>query len=213
MMIDTIKYYPPHIRNIEEFKRIAEVYDQKLQLVWEHLDKMRSNRRFDQMDEAECEYWEKILRIKLTGEETLDDRRRNIKGIWASGFPYTERKFAEVLDAMVGPEYYLMDINKKAKTLRVDLMLDAIMKSDYIYNLMRAMAPADMIVIVSIVFNRNRAFKKFTNAELKTYTNKQLKTSTIFKQEFNTNKRLGEYTNRELSSYMEVALMTQRVGG
>lgn len=114
---------------------------------------------------------------------------------------------------MVGPEYYLMDINKKAKTLRVDLMLDAIMKSDYIYNLMRAMAPADMIVIVSIVFNRNRAFKKFTNAELKTYTNKQLKTSTIFKQEFNTNKHLGEYTNRELSSYMEVALMTQRVGG
>ena len=157
------------------------------------------------MDEAECEYWEKILRIKLTGEETLDDRRRNIKGIWASGLPYTERKFAEVLDAMVGPEYYLMDINKKAKTLRVDLMLDAIMKSDYIYNLMRAMAPADMIVIVSIVFNRNRAFKKFTNAELKT--------STIFNQEFNTNKHLGEYTNRELSSYMEVALMTQRVGG
>ena len=104
MMIDTIKYYPPHIRNIEEFKRIAEVYDQKLQLVWEHLDKMRSNRRFDQMDEAECEYWEKILRIKLTGEETLDDRRRNVKGIWASGLPYTERKFAEVLDAMVGPE-------------------------------------------------------------------------------------------------------------
>lgn len=45
------------------------------------------------------------------------------------------------------------------------------------------------------------------------YTNKQLKTSTIFKQEFNTNKHLGEYTNRELSSYMEVALMTQRVGG
>ena len=174
---------------------------------------MQTNKRFDQMDEEECEHWEKMLGIKLTGEETLDDRRRNVKGIWTSGLPYTAKKFTEVLDAMVGKEYYLIDINKKTKTLKVDLMLDAIMKSDYIYNLMRAMAPADMIVIVSIVFNRNRAFKKFTNAELKAYTNKQLKTSTIFKQEFNTNKHLGEYTNRELSSYMEVALMTQRVGG
>lgn len=213
MTIDTIKYYPLHIQNIEEFKRIAEVYDKKLQLVWNRLDQIQANKRFDLMDETECEYWEKMLRIKLTGEEALDDRRRNVKGIWTSGLPYTAKKFAEVLDAMVGPEHYLLDINKKTKTLKVDLMLDAIMKSDYIYNLMRAMAPADMIVLVSIIFNRNRAFKKFTNAELKAYTNKQLKTSTIFKQEFNTNKHLGEYTNRELSSYMEVALMTQRVGG
>ena len=213
MKIDTIKYYPPHIQNIEEFKRIAEVYDKKLKLVWDRLDQMQTNKRFDQMDEEECEHWEKMLGIKLTGEETLDDRRRNVKGIWTSGLPYTAKKFAEVLDAMVGPEYYLLDINKKTKTLTVDLMLDAIMKSDYIYNLMRAMAPADMIVIVSIVFNRNRAFKKFTNAELKDYTNKQLKTSTIFKQEFNTNKHLREYTNRELSSYMEISLKTQRLGG
>lgn len=213
MTIDTIKYYPLHIQNIEEFKRIAEVYDKKLQLVWNRFDQIQANKRFDLMDETECEYWEKMLRIKLTGEEALDDRRRNVKGIWTSGLPYTAKKFAEVLDAMVGPEHYLLDINKKTKTLKVDLMLDAIMKSDYIYNLMRAMAPADMIVIVSIIFNRNRIFKKFTNAELKAYTNKQLKTSTVFKQEFNTNKHLGEYTNRELSSYMEVALMTQRVGG
>jgi len=114
---------------------------------------------------------------------------------------------------MVGAEYYLLDINKKTKTLKVDLMLDVIMKDDYIYNLMRAMAPADMIVIVSIIFNRNRAFKRYTNAELKAYTNHELRTSTIFKQEFNTNRYLGKFTNKELSSYMEIALMTKRIGG
>lgn len=212
-MIDTIKYYPPHIQQIEEFKRIAEIYDKRLQLVWDDLDRMQKNKRFDQMDESECERWEKMIGIKLDGEETLGDRRKNIKGLWTSSLPYTAKKFAEVLDAMVGEENYLIDINRKTKTLKVDLMLDTIMKTDYIYNLMRAMAPADMVVIVSIVFNRNRAFKKFTNVELKAYTNKELKTSTIFKQDFNTNRYLGKYTNKELSSYMEVALMTQRIGG
>jgi len=212
-MIDTIRYFPQHVANIEEFKRIAAVYDKKLQVVWDDLSQMQTNKRFDDMDEEECSKWEQMLKIKITGEETLGDRRRNIKGIWASGLPYTARKFKEVLDAMVGPEYYLLDINQANKTLKVDLMLDVIMKDIYIYNLMRAMAPADMIVTVSIAFNRNRAFKGYTNADLKKYTNHELKTSTIFKQEFNTNKHLGQYRNSELASYMEVALMTQRVGG
>lgn len=26
-MINTVQYYPPHIADIEEFKRIAKVYD------------------------------------------------------------------------------------------------------------------------------------------------------------------------------------------
>ena len=47
MKIDTIKYYPPHVQNIEEFKRIAEVYDKKLQLVWDRLDQMQTNKRFE----------------------------------------------------------------------------------------------------------------------------------------------------------------------
>lgn len=212
-MMDTIRYFPQHIANIEEFKRIAAVYDKKLQVVWDDLSQMQTNKRFDNMDEEACSKWEQMLKIKITGEETLGDRRRNIKGIWTSGLPYTARKFKEVLDAMVGPEYYLLDINQANKTLKVDLMLDVIMKDTYIYNLMRAMAPADMIVTVSIVFNRNRAFKGYTNADLKKYTNHELKTSKIFKQEFNTNKHLGQYRNSELASYMEVALMTQRVGG
>lgn len=212
-MIDTIRYFPQHVANIEEFKRIAAVYDKKLQVVWDDLSQMQTNKRFDDMDEEECSKWEQMLKIKITGEETLGDRRRNIKGIWASGLPYTARKFKEVLDAMVGPEYYLLDINQANKTLKVDLMLDVIMKDTYIYNMMRAMAPADMIVTVSIVFNRNRAFKGYTNADLKKYTNHELKTSKIFKQEFNTNKHMGQYRNSELASYMEVALMTQRVGG
>lgn len=63
------------------------------------------------------------------------------------------------------------------------------------------------------LYSRYLASFTYTNADLKKYTNHELKTSKIFKQEFNTNKHLGQYRNSELASYMEVALMTQRVGG
>ncbi len=206
-MIDTIRYFPQHIADIEEFKCIAKIYDQKLQLIWDHIAQIQANWRFDKMDEMECGRWESMLNIKLTGEETLMDRRRNIKGIWTSGLPYTAKKFKEVLDAMVGADYYKLDINSKEKTMKVSLMLEAIAKDDYIYNLMRAMAPADMVVIVEIIFNRYRNFRTYTYGELSKYTYEQLRTSTIFRPKLNTYAYLSKFRYKELSSYMYGALM------
>lgn len=55
------------------------MYDAQLKQVWVELDRMEDNRHFDSMEASECTYWEKIMQINLTGEETLEDRRRNIK--------------------------------------------------------------------------------------------------------------------------------------
>ena len=207
LMPNVIHYFPPHIANIEEFKRIAKVYDAQLKQVGVELDRMEDNRHFDSMGASECTYWEKIMQINLTGEETLEDRRRNIKGRWVSSRPYTSRKFKEVLDAMVGEEYYKFEINPKEKYLKVSLMLEAISKDGYIYDLMRAMAPADMVVSVEIIFNKYRAFRTYTYAEMSKYTYEQLRTSTIFKAKLNTYTHLSKFKYGELSSYMYGALM------
>lgn len=207
LMPNVIHYFPPHIANIEEFKRIAKVYDAQLKQVWVELDRMEDNRHFDSMEASECTYWEKIMQINLTGEETLEDRRRNIKGRWVSSRPYTAKKFKEVLDAMVGEQYYKLEINPKEKYLKVSLMLEAISKDGYIYDLMRAMAPADMIVSVEIIFNKYRAFRTYTYAEMSKYTYEQLRTSTIFKAKLNTYTHLSKFKYGELSSYMYGALM------
>ena len=74
-----------------------------------------------------------------------------------------------------------LDINQANKTLKVDLMLDVIMKDTYIYNLMRAMAPADMIVTVSIVFNRNSCllYTSTEDTNLNKYVNKKKSTGKV----------------------------------
>ncbi|RHS65877.1 DUF2313 domain-containing protein [Clostridium sp. AM45-5] len=211
LMPKVIHYFPPHIANIEEFKRIAKVYDAHLKQIWIELDKMEDNRHFDSMEASECTYWEKNMQIKLTGEETLEDRRRNIKGHWGASRPYTNRKFKEVLDAMVGEKYYKLEINTKEKYLKISLMLEAISKDGYIYDLMRAMAPADMVVKVVIIFNRHRSFKPYTYAQMTKYTHYQLRTATDFETDFNTQVHLATYRHTQLSSYMQAALMTQKL--
>ena len=208
---DVLHYFPRHIAKIEEFKRIAKIYDAQLVLIWDELDRMMENRHMDSMEDAECAYWENLMQIRLTGEETLEDRRRNIKGRWVSSLPYTQKKFREVLDAMVGAPYYKLEINPKEKYLKVSLMLEAISKDDYIYNLMRAMTPADMVVKVRIIYNRYRSFKPYTHQQMAAYTHYQLRTATDFETEFNTQSHLATYKHNQLSSYMQSALMTQKL--
>lgn len=208
---DVLHYFPRHIAKIEEFKRIAKIYDAQLVLIWDELDRMMESRHMDSMEDAECAYWENLMQIRLTGEETLEDRRRNIKGRWVSSLPYTQKKFREVLDAMVGAPYYKLEINPKEKYLKVSLMLEAISKDDYIYNLMRAMTPADMVVKVMIIYNRYRSFKPYTHQQMAAYTHYQLRTATDFETEFNTQSHLATYKHNQLSSYMQSALMTQKL--
>lgn len=162
--VDTIHYYPDHIKNIEEYKRIAKAYDKELRLLWAALGKQLENQYFDTMDEATCERWESIIGIQLVGDETLIERRIAIKGRWASSLPYTEPKFHEVLAAMVG-EYYNLSISVPDKTLNVGIFLAQMLKVDSVYEIMRAMAPADVDVIVRIIYNRWSRFAPITWTE------------------------------------------------
>lgn len=118
---DTIRYFPQHISSIEEFRRISKAYDKMLALVWDELEKYEDNRHFDTMDQDECKVWEKLLKIHLTGYETLDDRRKNIKGFWASGLPYTKNKVWEFLVRATGAGNYDFQAIRKRRTFRLFL--------------------------------------------------------------------------------------------
>ena len=47
LMPNVIHYFPMHIADIEEFKRIAKVYDAQLKQVWVKLDADQPDRRGD----------------------------------------------------------------------------------------------------------------------------------------------------------------------
>ena len=54
--VDIIQYLPLHIAEIEEFEKIAKIYDKYLILVWQSLKREELNRVLPTMDENECSY-------------------------------------------------------------------------------------------------------------------------------------------------------------
>ena len=165
-----IGYFPGHIQNMEEFEKIAKVYDKMLKVVWVASAASDSNRHFDTMDADTCSYWEKLMSLTPTSEDTLDDRRRAIKAGWMSNAPYTARKLKDILTTMLTQEGYELVIDKTGKKVSVGVKLAYILKYDYIADLIRRLIPADMISDVYIAFNRWQRFKTVTWGSLSTET-------------------------------------------
>lgn len=162
MEIKTIRYLPRHIANIKEYQEITGAYDEMLKLLWQALDLQLQNLDMERMDDDTCNRWAKLLGITFLPDDTIEDKRRIIRGKMASGLPYTEPKMKEVVAAMVGENFYVWDLNRSAKTLRIGILLAEVLNVGAVQEIVRAMAPADVDVEVYIYFNRWIRFKDET---------------------------------------------------
>ncbi len=209
MTIDTLHYYPRRIQEIKEYIRLSGEVDTELEAVWDKIDRITRNMYLDTMDKNTCLSWEKILRITANPMDTLDDRRGRIKGYFASNLPYTEKKLREVLTAMCGEGGYDLVIDTRSGTVDIFIMLSNVRLVDNTYDVIRRMAPADMIVKARIIYNTHSIFRMCTHEELSKYTHYQLRNDQIFQHDHNRHVKLGRYKNEELSKYTHYQLFEE----
>ena len=162
MEVKTIQYLPGHISSIEEYRQICEAYDAELKNIWDALGLQLKNLDMEQMDSDTCDRWASLLGITFLPDGTLADKRRIIRGKMASGLPYTEPKIKEVIASMVGEDFYVWDLDRQGKKLRVGILLAEVLNVGAVQEIVRAMAPADVIVDVYIYYNRWLRFKTET---------------------------------------------------
>lgn len=180
MKINTDRYFPVHIISIEEFKQIAKTFNIEVQKVWDSLDAEYKNQFFDSMNEAECARHEAILHIHINPDDSLDDRRRRIKGYYASDLPYTKLKLDESLKAMCGAGLYHLSVDTTTGTVTVGLELESLPMFSIVKEVLQRMAPAGMVIKVYVIYNRHSKLKQYTHAQLKAYTHDHIRNSTEF---------------------------------
>jgi len=196
-----LHYFPPHIKNIEEFEEISKAYDAVINSLWTDMGVVFDNNFFDTMDADECSRREQMLGIVPNPLDTLNDRRRRIKGYSASNLPYTEKKMHDVLSAMCGQEGYELVIDKSAKTLFVGIKLNSVQMVDNARELMRNMAPADMSVTAQILYNIHSQYRSMTHEEMGAYTHHQLRTDASLMQTTNMYSDVAKHKHSELTAH------------
>lgn len=179
----SIKYYLPDIiHQIREYQEIEKKYDHNIVTAISQLNRIEQNRFLDGLDEYGCERNEQILGIIPDPSDTLEDRRRRIRGYYTSNKPYTIKKLREVLGAMCRENGYILTVDTENYIVKVAIKLESRRLVDNADELVRRMVPANLIVDVYLLYNQNISFKKYTHGELKKYTHYQLRNNLEFQE-------------------------------
>lgn len=179
-----IKHYLPKvISQIDEYKEITRIYDLYLNRFWtDVMQPLYDNQFLDSLNEYGCTQNEKILGITASQLDSLEDRRRKIKGYYASNIPYTANKLIEVLSSMCGTNGYELHIDNEQLTVSVAISLASARMLTNVAEMVRRMVPANVIVNVYLRYNIHGSLKKYTHGQLKNYTHGALKEDILFQE-------------------------------
>lgn len=211
MRVDTLHWYPQHIQRMKEYVRLTAGVDSELSKAWDAVELLMQNQYLDTMDAQTCYRYEQFLGIVASPLDSLDDRRRRIKGYFASNLPYTEIKLNEILTAMCGQDGYELIINRHVGTVEILIKLNSVRLVDNAKEVIRRAAPADMGVTARILFNIHARFRSMTQAQLSVYTHYQLRNDQIFMRDFNKHAYVGRFTHAELSGITHKSLMEDEI--
>lgn len=84
-----LNYLPPVLREVLEFQAINMANEPEISAAWDALDRLMANQFLDTADSAGVSVWERELRIRPKGTDTLEARKVRIKSMWNLELPYT----------------------------------------------------------------------------------------------------------------------------
>lgn len=176
---DLAKYLPPILKQVEDFQAVSTSENPEFSLVWEAVKNTLKDQFLDDLSIVGIERWENIL--KLDGEGSLSDRRLHIKSKVNQDGMYTFEKLKETLATLCGGEdEYTCELKAEEYTLSVRLKLTSTNKFESVRELLNKVTPANLIIDLSLLYNKFKNFTTYTHAQLATSTHYDMRNSSQF---------------------------------
>lgn len=211
--INTIHWLPAHIAGMREFQEITKAYDYLLQRAFTDLERVFNNQFLEKLEETGCIMHETVLGITPDVTDTLDDRKRRIRGYYASDLPYTENKLTAVLAAMCGRDGFEILVNAEEYHVDVMVKLNSVSLVRNVSDVVKQMVPANMTVDIRIIYNIHQRFLAFAQRNLGEYTHTQLRTDKIFQNQYIFYGAVGRYRHSSLEAYTHISIFQDDMEG
>lgn len=169
--IDVLKNVAPVIGDTREFQEIAKVLNPELENLWSSIGKVLSEWFLSSMSEYGIARIEKMLGIMPYDTDTIEDRRFRLKARYNQETPYTYRSLYNMIDNLCNGDF---EMSLDGFVLKVKLGLGVRKQFAEVQNLLERIVPANIIIVVDILYNTNDTLSKFTHAQLAKYTHYQL---------------------------------------
>ena len=174
---ELIDYLPPVVRGYEEFQAIVAAQQPELERAWAQAENLLDNQFLSTAGEVGLSRWERILEITPKGTESLDDRRFRVQARLNERLPYTMRRLREILTTLCGVGGSTATVQDYTLVVRVALTA----KSNYtdVAALLERVAPENLAIDLSLLYNTHAKLARFTHAELSRFTHEQLRNEVL----------------------------------
>lgn len=176
---DILKYIPLILRDYKEYKAIATALNPELNLLWQAIEDALDDQFIVDSTENGVKRRESILKIIPKGTDTLNERKFRLIARENEKLPYTYRAMQQRLINLCGADGYSLTVNNNTFTITVRVALTN--KNNYadVEALIDKMAPENMIIDLSLLYNQHSTLAKFTHAQLSAYTHNQLRSEVL----------------------------------
>lgn len=176
---DILKYIPPVIRDYKEYKAIAIALNPELNLLWQAIEDTLNDQFILDATENGIKRRESILKIIPKDTDTLDERKFRLIARENEKLPYTYRALQQRLINLCGADGYSLEVNNSTFTIKVRVALTNKSNYDDVSILIDKMAPENMIIDLSLLYNQHSTLAKFTHAQLSAYTQSQIRNEVL----------------------------------
>ena len=170
---------PPVLRPVREYQAIMATEQTECEVLYAAQRDTLNNLFPQTSGDYGLGRWERMLNITPQGTDTLDDRRFRVLSRLSEQLPYTITALRRQLSALCGPDGYTAQVNPSAYLLTVRVALTAKKAFAHVNALLRRVAPANLVIDLSLLYNQQQTFAAMTHAQLDAYTHQQLREDVI----------------------------------
>ncbi len=147
---DILKYLPPVLSEIIEFKYITGAENSELSKIYTEAESILNNQFCATLDETGLKRFEKMLSLPSNGD--IEFRRFQIKTTLGNRLPFTKNALILQLNAICGEGNYELSIDYNVP--KISVFLNSSDNADAVEKLLCLMAPANMLTEVGKLYRR-----------------------------------------------------------
>jgi len=174
-----IQHLPPRFSEgkAREVEEIQKALQPELNDVNDYIQRIYIEGNLDDMTIYGIMRWEKILNITPPSYFNLNERRFTIKTVLLSQIPYTDFNVRQILDNLIGNDGYSLTRYLEAGDQILHIQLKIANKNlyDAIYDLLDRIVSAELLIVLSVDWNRWEDLRPYTWGSLSSKTWQQIK--------------------------------------
>ena len=168
-------YWIEEIQKVKEFEVLGLIEDDEVSSLNKELSNLIDDQFIETATEKGIARREKILKITPFADDTLASRRFRVMSKWGDGLPYTYRSLNERLTQLCGKGGYTIELNHGEYTLKIKVELTAKRMEQEVNQMVRKMAPANILVTVELRYNQHKNLRQYTNRQLQQFRHRAIR--------------------------------------